>query len=318
MGKPTIFIDGEHGTTGLQIRARLEGRDDVELVSIDPEKRKDDSERARMLNSVDLAVLCLPDDAAKQAVGLIQNPAVRVLDASTAHRVSDGWVYGFPELAADQTDLVGEAHRVANPGCYSTGAIALIRPLVDAGLVPEGYPLTIFAVEGYTGGGRQMIDQYEGRASVHITDPLRMYALELAHKHVPEIQKFGRLAHRPMFTPAVGSFKQGMFVQVPLPMWGLPKKVTGKDLHDALSERYEGQRFVKVAPFNPRPAPILEIETLNGTNVMELFVFENPDDGHAVLLARADNLGKGASGAAVQNMDIMLGLSGPYDYSLPG
>lgn len=317
MGKPTVFIDGEAGTTGLQIRARLEGRDDIEIVSIDPAKRKDDNERRRLLNAVDLAVLCLPDDAAKQAVSLIENPAVRVLDASTAHRVHPEWAYGFPEMAPGQEERIGEARRVANPGCYAIGAVALLRPLIDAGLLPTGQPVTIFATEGYTGGGRKMIDEYEGRADIHITDPLRMYGLELQHKHVPEIQQFSRLQHRPLFTPAVGNWQQGMFVQVPLALWSLPKQVTGRDLHEALAARYEGQRFVRVQPFEQRPAPILEIEALNGTNLMDIFVFENPADGHAVLLARADNLGKGASGSAVQNMDIMLGLAGEYDYALP-
>lgn len=317
MGKPTVFIDGEAGTTGLQIRARLEGRSDVEVVSIDPAKRKDDNERRRLLNGVDLAVLCLPDDAARQAVSLIENPAVRVLDASTAHRVHPEWAYGFPEMTAGQAERIGEARRVANPGCYAIGAVALIRPLVDAGLLPAEQAVTVFATEGYTGGGRQMIDQYEGRADVKISDPFRMYALELQHKHVPEMQLHGKLAHRPLFTPAVGNWRQGMFVQVPLALWSLPKKVTGRDLHEALAAHYEGQRFVRVLPLEQRPAPILEIEALNGTNEMDLFVFENPADGHAVLLARADNLGKGASGAAVQNMDIMLGLAGDYDYALP-
>ncbi|MCX6024417.1 MAG: N-acetyl-gamma-glutamyl-phosphate reductase [Chloroflexi bacterium] len=317
MGKPTIFIDGEAGTTGLQIRARLEGRDDVELVSIAPEQRKDDNERRRLLNSVDLAVLCLPDDAALQSASFVENPAVRILDASTAHRVNPDWTYGFPELLPGQTERIGEARRVAVPGCYATGATALIRPLVDAGLLPSEMPVNIFAVEGYTGGGRKMIDEYEGRGEVKIDDPLRMYGLELRHKHVPEIQLYGGLKHRPLFTPAVGNWRQGMFVQVPLALWALPKQVTGREVHQALAERYEGQRFVRVMPLAQGPVPILEIETLNGTNLMEIFVFENPDDGHVVLIARADNLGKGASGAAVQSMDLMLGLSGDHTYALP-
>ncbi len=317
MTRPTLFIDGEAGTTGLQIRARLAGREDLELVSIAPDKRKDDAERERLLNQVDLAVLCLPDAAAREAVSLIANPRVRVLDASTAHRIAPDWVFGFPELAPGQAERIHAARRVANPGCYAIGAIALIRPLVDAGLLPPAHPVHIHAVEGYSGGGRQMVEEYEGKGKdgARAADPYRLYALELAHKHVPEIQRFGGLQVPPLFWPAVGAWRQGMLVQVPLALGSLPKRPTARSVHAALSERYAGQRFVTVMPFGDLPRA-LSPERLNGSNRMELYVFANETTGQALLVALADNLGKGASGAAAQNIDVMLGLDDGRDYAL--
>ncbi|WP_417498526.1 N-acetyl-gamma-glutamyl-phosphate reductase [Lacibacterium aquatile] len=314
MSKPSIFIDGEAGTTGLQIRQRLEGRTDLEIVSIDHARRKDDAERKRLLNSVDLAILCLPDDAAKQAVAMIDNPAVKVLDPSSAHRVAEGWTYGFPEMLPGQAEKIAASKRVSNPGCYPTGAVALIRPLVDAGFIPDSYPISVNAVSGYTGGGNSLIAAFEDEASPnHTNDMFRLYGLELKHKHLPEMQKYGALAHKPMFVPSVGRFRQGMIVSVPLQLWALAKNPTAKDLHDALSQHYAGQRFVSVLPFDAKPAG-LEPEGLNGTNQLELSVFANDD--LVLLTARLDNLGKGASGAAVQNLDLMLGISAKHDYSL--
>jgi N-acetyl-gamma-glutamyl-phosphate reductase len=315
MTKPLIFIDGEAGTTGLQIRARLDGRSDIDLVSIDPAKRKDDTERRRLLNAVDLAVLCLPDDAARAAVALIDNPDVRVLDASTAFRTDPDWVYGLPELTALQAAQIGKAKRVSNPGCYPTGALSLLRPLIDDGLLPAATPISVHAISGYSGGGRQMIESFEGKGPARTTDIYRLYALELAHKHRDEMRVHSGLANVPLFTPAVGAFRQGMLVQIPLSLWSLSPAPSGRDLHDSLSARYAGQRFVHVMPYEQRPKALVP-DTLNGTNLLELFVFDNAAEQTALLVARLDNLGKGASGAAVQNIDLMLGLSGERDYAI--
>jgi N-acetyl-gamma-glutamyl-phosphate reductase len=315
MGRPVIFIDGEAGTTGLQIRSRLAARSDIELVSIDPAKRKDDAERRRMLNGVDMAVLCLPDDAARTAVGLIDNPAVRVLDASTAYRTDPDWTYGFAELCAGQAERIAKAKRVTNPGCYATAAVAILRPLVERGVLAATAPVTIHGVSGYSGGGRQLIDAFEGRGPAPITEPYRAYALGLTHKHVPEMRVHAGLARNPLFTPGVGAFRQGMLVQVPLPLWSLPRRVTARDLHQALAEHYDGQRFVRVMPFDGRPQTLAP-DALNGTNLLELFIFDNPADETALVMSRLDNLGKGASGAAVQNLDLMLDLPGERDYRI--
>lgn len=312
----TVFIDGEAGTTGLQIRQRLEGRRDLELVSIDPARRKDADARAELLNSVDAVVLCLPDDAAKEAVSLISSPAVRVVDASTAHRTAAGWTYGFAEMDLDQRTAIAASKRVSNPGCYPTGFIALTRPLTTGGLVPENWPITLNAVSGYSGGGKPMIAEFEDEAATGYTRvPYRIYAMPLAHKHVPEMALHGGFTHKPLFAPAVGRYAQGMIVEVPLHLWALPGKPRLGDIHEALAKAYAGERFVEVASLQEAAElKTLDPEGLNGTNRMKLFVFGNAADGQARLVALLDNLGKGASGAAVQNLNLMLGL--PEDAGL--
>ena len=316
----TVFIDGEAGTTGLQIRQRLERRSDLEIVSIDPAKRKDPAARAELLNGVDAVVLCLPDEAAKEAVGLIQSPAVRVVDASTAYRTAPGWTYGFAEMAPGQRDAIRASRRVSNPGCYPTGFIGLVRPLVAAGLVPATFPLTVNAISGYSGGGRGLIEEFEAPAPAGTNDAFRPYGLHLSHKHLPEMQAHAGLAHPPLFAPAVGRYAQGMIVDVPLQLWALPGKPTPADLHTALLAAYAGERFVEVAS-GAECAELqksragaagyvaaLDPEALNGGNRMKLYVFGDAQGTQARLIAVLDNLGKGASGAAVQNLNLMLGL----------
>ena len=304
-----VFIDGEAGTTGLRIRERLEGRADLQLISIDPARRKDPAARRDSLNGADLVILCLPDAAAREAVALIDNPAVKVIDASTAHRVAPSWAYGFPEMTKGQRAIVAGATRVSNPGCYPTGFIALVKPLIDEGLLPETWPMTVNAVSGYSGGGRSMIAEFEDAASPTFTRAAyRIYATDLAHKHVAEMRERTGLTMPPLFTPAVGRFHQGMIVEVPLHLGALPTTPKLADLHAALSKAYADEAFVRVASLDECAATAnLDPEKLNGTNMMELYVFGSDRLGQARLVAVLDNLGKGASGAAVQNLNLMLG-----------
>jgi N-acetyl-gamma-glutamyl-phosphate reductase len=311
-----VFIDGEAGTTGLLIRQRLSGRRDLELLSLDPDRRKDPAARADRLNSADVAILCLPDEAAREAAALVENSSVRIIDASTAHRTAEGWTYGFPELAPGHRDVVAGARRVSNPGCYATGAVALLRPLVDAGLVPATWPVVINAVSGYSGGGKAMIEEYEDEKAPSFTrSAYRLYALGLNHKHVPEIAAHARLGRRPLFAPAVGRYARGMIVEAPLVLDALPGSPGLGALHEALRERYAGERFVRVAdPKEAAALKTLDPEALNGTNELRLFVFGNEGESQALLVALLDNLGKGASGAAVQSLNLMTGA--PEDAGL--
>ena len=306
--KHRVFVDGQEGTTGLRIHEYLAQRDDIEVLRIASERRKDADERARLLNAADVAFLCLPDDAAREAASLVNNPKTCIIDASTAHRIDPGWAFGLPELAPGQRERLRTSKRIANPGCHSTAFILLVRPLVDAGLIPRALPLTASSITGYSGGGRRMIEQYEKGGDPRLSAP-RPYALKLNHKHVPEMRVHGGLDTPPLFTPIVGPFYKGLAVTLPLPLSMLAPGTKPEDLRAALGERYAGEPFVRVMPLRDPDAladAYFDVQACNDTNRVDLFVFAN--DTQAMLIARLDNLGKGASGAAVQTMNVHLGV----------
>ena len=306
----TVFVDGQEGTTGLRIHEYLAQRRDVEVLRIDPERRKDATERARLLNAADVAFLCLPDNAARDAAALVNNPGTCLIDASTAHRTVPGWVFGLPELAPGQRDAIRASKRIANPGCHASAFILLLRPLVDAGLVPALHALSATSISGYSGGGKKMIEQYQAAASSGaepaLTSP-RPYALSLTHKHLPEMMAHTGLISAPIFMPSVGNFYKGLAVTVPLHLAAL--SATPEAVHAALMSRYASERFISVMPLRD-PATLengfFDVQGCNDSNRVDIFVFAN--DKQAILVARLDNLGKGASGAAVQAMNVHLGV----------
>jgi N-acetyl-gamma-glutamyl-phosphate reductase len=305
-----IFIDGAAGTTGLEIRERLSGRKDISLIALSDAERKDAGARKGALNAADVVILCLPDEAAREAVSLIDNPDTRVIDASTAHRVAEGWVYGFAELEPGNYQKIASSKRVSNGGCWATGFLALARPLVRDGVVPADFPLTVHGISGYSGGGKSMIEEFEKKDSPAFVETVqRGYGLGLGHKHLPEMTKHAGLRHPPMFAPSVARFYRGMLVELPLQLWALPGKPTARGVHATLARAYVDRPLVEVVP--PEEAAgfkTLDAELMAGSNRMKLFVFGNEKDGQARLVAALDNLGKGAGGMAVQNMNLMLGL----------
>lgn len=303
-----VFVDGQEGTTGLRIHEYLAQRDDIEVLRIDADKRKDAAERARLLNAADVAFLCLPDVAAREAAALVANPNTCLIDASTAHRTTPGWAFGLPELAPSQRDLIRASKRISNPGCHASAFILLLRPLVDAGLVPAASPITATSITGYSGGGKKMIEQYEAGADPRLDSP-RPYALNLAHKHVPEMTSHTGLSSRPIFMPIVGNFYKGLSVSVPLHLSQMKSGVTVEGVQSAFEQRYAGERFIRVMPLRDPQAladGYFDVQACNDTNRVDIFVFAN--EAQLILMARLDNLGKGASGAAVQSMNVHLGL----------
>ena len=306
--KYRVFVDGQEGTTGLRIHEYLAQRSDIEVLCIDPERRKDAGERARLLNAADVAFLCLPDAAAREAAALVTNAKTCLIDASTAHRTAAEWVFGMPELAPGHRDRIRAAKRISNPGCHSSSFILLLRPLVDAGLVPADLPVSATSITGYSGGGKKMIEQYEAGGDARLASP-RPYGLTLAHKHVPEMSAHTGLHVKPVFQPVVGNFYKGLAVSVPLHLSQLKPGTTAEQLHAAFVHRYAGERFIRVMPLRDPgtlEAGYFDVQACNDTNRVDLFVFAN--DTQAILMSRLDNLGKGASGAAVQTMNVHLGL----------
>jgi len=300
-----VFIDGAAGTTGLEIRERLAGRAEIEVMVLDDQDRKDPKKRAQALNAADFVILCLPDDAAREAVAMIENERTRVIDASTAYRTAAAWTYGFAELEPGQAAAIAEAARVSNPGCYPTGFLALVRPLIRAGLIPHDFPLSVNAVSGYSGGGRAMIAEFEGDGPEATDTAFRPYGLSLAHKHVPEMQKHARIEHPPIFLPSVARTYRGMIVEVPLPLFAFTRKPSVEALENVLRDAYRDSPVVQVLPAD---VPTVSIEENAGTDRLSVRVFGNDETRQARLIATLDNLGKGAAGAAVQNLNIMAGL----------
>ncbi|WP_204126843.1 N-acetyl-gamma-glutamyl-phosphate reductase [Pseudomonas ogarae] len=306
MASPLVFIDGDQGTTGLQIHQRLRERSDLRLFTLSPEHRKDPQRRAEAINHCDIAILCLPDQAARDAVATIENSSVRVIDASSAHRTHPDWTYGFAEMNPQQAQRIAAARRVSNPGCYPTGAIGLLRPLLEAGLVPRDYPMSIHAVSGYSGKGRTGVEEHEGAGAAQAS-AFQVYGLGLAHKHVPEIQQQSGLTERPMFVPAYGAFRQGIVLTIPVQARLLAPGVSALQLHACLMQHYADAHHVQVMSMQEAKAlTTLDPQALNGTDDVRLSVFENDGTGQILLAAVFDNLGKGAAGAAVQNLDLML------------